>query len=283
MSNCMQYCKFSMFRFFYPLFIIAFALCLFSSCRIIKPTAYFRPITRDTTINQFVDKNLESKIVKNDLLGISVSSLNKIEDEFYNISSLSSSSENGTSSSVSSGSVTHGNGYTVDVDGNIQIHNLGKIHAEGMTRKQLKDSLENKLLPFLKDPIITVSFLNRRITVLGEVVKPQVLDLQEEQMSLLDALAITGDVTPNALKKNILVIRQTPTGKTFKHINLEDQSVFSDSSHWYYLQSGDVVYVEPNLRKMISEQRAIKTQQTLTLGIAVISLLLLTYEVANHY
>ncbi|HXB12616.1 MAG TPA: polysaccharide biosynthesis/export family protein [Bacteroidia bacterium] len=238
-------------------------------------------MSRDTTINQFVDKNLESKIVTNDLLGISVSSLNKMEDEFYNISSLSSTSENGTSSSVSSGSITHGNGYTVDIDGNIEIHNLGKMHAEGMTRKQLKDSLENKLLPFLKDPIVTVSFLNRRITVLGEVVKPQVLDLQEEQMPLLDALAMTGDVTPNALKKNILVIRQTPTGKTFKHINLEDQSLFADSSHWYYLQSGDVVYVEPNLRKMIREQQALKNQQTFTIGIAIISLLLLTYEITR--
>lgn len=281
----MQHCKFSTFRFFYPLFIIAFALCLFSSCKIIKPTAYFASISKDTAINQFVDKDMESKIVKNDLLGISVSSLNKIEDEFYNVSSLSSSPlTTGPSSGTgaASQSTTHGSGYTVDIDGNIEMHNLGKIHVEGMTRRQLKDSLENKLLPFLKDPIVGVSFLNRRVTVLGEVAKPQVLDLQEEQMSLLDALAMTGDVTPYALKRNILVVRQTQTGKIFKHINLEDQSLFADSSHWYYLQSGDVVYVEPNLRKMINEQRQLRTQQTLSIGIAILSVLLVTYEVTHH-
>jgi polysaccharide export outer membrane protein len=278
----MQYCKFPMSRFFYPLFVLAFALCLFSSCRIVKPTAYFASISKDTTINQFVDKSLESKIVKNDLLGISISSLNKIEDEFYNISSLSSSPLPIATSGASTQSTTSGSGYSVDVNGNIEIHNLGKIHVEGMTRKQLKDSLENELLPFLKDPIVSVSFLNRRVTVLGNVVKPQVLDLQEEQMSLLDALAMTGDVTPYALKNNVLIIRQTQTGKTFKHINLEDQSLFADSSHWYYLQSGDVVYVEPNLRKMINEQRQLRTQQTLSITIAILSLLVVAYEVAHH-
>jgi len=283
MSNSMQqYCKFSMSGFFYPLFVLVLSLCLFSSCKIIKPTAYFNTINKDTTVKQFVDRNMESKIVTNDLLGISVSSLNKIEDEFYNISSLSSSPVSTATLGASTQSTTSGSGYTVDVNGNIEIHNLGKIHAEGMTRRQLKDSLENKLLPFLKDPIVSVSFLNRRVTVLGEVIKPQVLDLQEEQMSLLDALAITGDVTPYALKRDILIIRQTPTGKTFKHVNLEDQSLFADSSHWYYLQSGDIVYVEPNLRKMINDQRELRTQQTLSIAIGVLSLLLLTYEVTRH-
>jgi polysaccharide export outer membrane protein len=278
----MQCCKSSIFGIPYPLFLIVVLVSLFSSCRIIKPTAYFNPTTKDTIINQFVDKNMESKIVKNDLLGISVSSLNKIEDEFYNISSLSSNSANTNSGATSSGSITHGDGYTVDNDGNIELHKLGKIHVEGLTRKELKDSLEIQLLPFLKNPIVSVSFLNRRITVLGEVAKPQVLNLQEEQMSLLDALAITGDVTPNALKKNILVIRQTPTGKLFKHVNLEDQSLFSDSARWYYLQSGDVVYVEPNLKKMITEQRALHSQQVLSVAIAALSLFLVTYEVIKR-
>jgi polysaccharide export outer membrane protein len=265
--------SFSAFKnYFYLFSFIIIALCLFSSCRIVRPTAYFQTLNRDTSINQFVSKDLESKIVKNDILAISVSSLNKIEDEYYNGSSLSSSSSSGSSSSeVSSGSTSKGQGYAVDLDGNIQIHNLGKLHVEGMTRKQLKDSLEIDLLPYLKDPIVTINFSNRRITILGEIQKPQVIQMQEEQMSLLDILALSGDITPNALKKNILVVRTTPKGKTFKHMDLENESVFKDSS-WYYLQSGDIVYVEPNIKKMVDEQRIARFQQ----DAGIISLLLTT-------
>jgi len=274
----MQYCRFSMFRnLFYSLIVIVFALCLFSSCRIVKPTAYFQTLYKDTAINQFVTKDLESKIVKNDVLAISVSSLNKTEDEYYNSSSLSTSSFSGSTSSVASGSVSRGEGYTVDLDGNIQIHNLGKIHVEGMTRKELKDTLETSLQPYLKDPIITVNFSNRRITVLGEVLKPQVLQLQEERMSLLDVLAVSGDVTPNALKSDILLIRTTPKGKTFKHMNLENASLFKDSS-WYYLQSGDIVYVKPNIEKLLYQDRLTRIQLGLSITSIALSIIIIIIQ-----
>ena len=273
--------RYSVFKKYFCTFLfVVFALCLFSSCRIVRPTAYFQTLDKDTSINQFVSKDLESKIVKNDILAISVSSLNKMEDEYYNGASISSSSSSGSSSAVSSGTTSRGQGYVVDIDGNIQIHNLGKLHVEGMTRKQLKDSLETSLLPYLKDPIVTVNFSNRRITILGEILKPQVIDMQEEQMSLLDVLALSGDVTPNALKKNILVIRTTPKGKTFKHMNLENESLFKDSS-WYYLQSGDIVYVEPNIKKLMDEERIARIQQDVAITSIVITILVLIIEVSR--
>lgn len=280
----MQRCSLCGFKkCFYPLSLVTFTLFLFSSCRISKPTAYFRTLGKDTSINQFVDKNIESKIVKNDILSISVSSLNKLEDELYNVASLSSGSSSGSPSggATSSVSTSHGQGYTVDLDGNIQIHNLGKIHAEGMTLRELKDSLEIDLLPYLRDPIVTAGFLNRHITVLGEVAKPQVVDLQGEKISLLDVLATTGDVTSNALKNDILVIRETPKGKIFKHVNLENASLYKDSSKWYYLQSGDIVYVEPDLKKLIRQERHLQLQQNAAILVAIVSLIVVLIEVTR--
>lgn len=236
----------------------------------IKPTAYFQTLNRDTSIDRFVSKDLESKIIKNDLLSINVSSLNKAEDEYYNGIALQGVS------AVSSPTNAPSN-YLVDLEGNIQIHNLGTMHVEGMTRKELKDSLEINLSPYLKDPIVKVSFLNRRITVLGEVDRPQVLDMQAEQMPLLDVLALSGDVTINALKKDILVIRTTPKGKTFKHVNLENGSIFKDSS-WYNLQSGDIVYVEPNLRKLINQDRNARIQQALSITSIFLSIIILVLQ-----
>jgi polysaccharide biosynthesis/export protein len=270
----MQCCRFSMSGiFFYPLSFIVFVLCLFSSCGIVKPTAYFQTLNRDTSINKFVSKDMESKIVKNDLLSINVSSLNKTEDEFYNGSALQGSATLGAPANPPSN-------YMVDLEGNIQIHNLGKIHVEGMTRKELKDSLEIDLLPYLKDPIVKVSFLNRRITILGEISKPQVIDMQAEQMPLLEALASSGDVTLNALKKDVLIIRTTPNGKTFKHVNLENASIFKDSS-WYNLQSGDIVYVEPNLKKLITQDRNTRLQQALSITSIFLSIIILVLQLSR--
>jgi polysaccharide export outer membrane protein len=281
MSNIKGCCKNSMFKsFFYPFFFVVFALCLFSSCKTVKPTAYFQTLNRDTAISQFMDTSLESKIVKNDVLAITVSSLNKMEDALYNESSLSSTVVSGSYSPVSSQNTSSGQGYVVDVNGNIQLHNIGKLHVEGLTRKQLKDTLEISLLPYLKDPIITVNFLNKRVTILGEVIKPQVLQIQEERISLLDALSLSGDVTMNALKRDILVIRTTPQGKTFKHVNLENESIFRDSN-WYYLQSEDIVYVEPNLRKLINQDRRTRLQVGLSITSIALTVILLIVQLTH--
>lgn len=279
----MQYCRlFSSKNYFCLLYLLIFILFFSSSCRTIRYTSYFETLGKDTSINQFVNKNIESKIVKNDILAISVSSLNRDEDEFYNQSSLSTKSSSGSGSQESLESSSRGQGYEVDLEGNIQIHNIGKIHAEGLTRKELKDSLEILLLPFLKDPIVTVNFLNRRITVLGEVSKPQVIDMQqEEQIPLLDVLATTGDITSNGLKRDVLVLRETPNGKIFKHVNLENESLFKDSSRWYYLQSGDIVYVRPDVRKLTEQERASRIQQVATISLAIVTIALLIAEISR--
>src|ERR1700744_1201206 len=109
--------------FFHPVCFIAFVLLTFSSCSSVRPTAYFETIKRDTSINQFLSKNMESKIVQNDVLAITVSSLNKAEDALYNGSSISNSANSGANSEASSQSTSPGQGYTVDLQGNIQMHN----------------------------------------------------------------------------------------------------------------------------------------------------------------
>jgi len=141
-----------------------------------------------------------------------------------------------------------------------------------MTRRELKDKIQKDIQPYLKDPVVNVSYLNHRITVLGEVNKPQVLQMPEEQMSLLEVLVSSGDVTPSARRDNILIIRETGNGKQFKRINLEDHSIFT--SEWYYLQPDDVVYVEPNDKKLNEEKRN-KRLQTVSMALSAISLALI--------
>lgn len=245
----------------YTAILVALCGILFSSCATTKNTYYFRTIPRDTSINSSGAKTAETKIRKNDLLSLTVSSLNREEDLTYNAPAFSS----GTTPSAG----VSANGYLVDAEGNIQYHRLGTIHAEGMTRRELKDKIQHDITPYLKDPVVTVRFLNHRVTVLGEVARPQVLPMPEEQLSLLEVLGSSGDVTQFARRDNILIIRETDNGKQTKRINLEDHSVFS--SDWYYLQPNDVVYVEPNDKKLKEEKRN-RTQQSVSIGLSALSI-----------
>ena len=232
----------------------------FSSCTPTKNAYYFKSLPKDTLF-QGSNKPAETRIKVNDLLGVNVSSLNREEDLTYNAAA----------GGLAVGPVSSGassSGYLVDANGNIQFHRLGNLRVEGMTRKELKDKLQKDLSPYLKDPVVTVCFLNHRVTILGEVSKPQVIQMPEEQSSLLEVLGSSGDVTAFSRRDNILVIRETKQGKQLKRINLEDRSIFT--SEWYYLQPDDVVYVEPNDKKVKEEQRN-KTYQTVSIGLSALS------------
>ena len=250
----------------FPSLIVLFAL-LFSSCFIAKPTYIFKEIVKDTIIHRNPDTDTQLKIQKNDLLSITISSLNPVEDATFNniTGSLSLGSKDGSANS----------GYTVNEEGNIYLHKLGTILVAGSTRKELKNKLEKELLPFLKDPIVTVNFGNHFITVIGEVGSAQIINMPAEKISLIDAIALSGNATPNANFKNLMVIRETATTKEFKRLNLENKSIFS--SPWYYLQPKDILVIKPFEEKIIGEQRRISNQQlfaTLFSGISLVLIIL---------
>ncbi|KAA9036367.1 polysaccharide export protein [Ginsengibacter hankyongi] len=229
-------------------------LILFSvtSCSsTIKNRIYFNDLQKDTTLRNIVTENYDLKIQKNDLLGITVASLSP-DVAYYN---APQNSEAGT------------NGFLVDEKGDINFVKLGTLHVEGLTRKQLKDTLETQLIPWLKDAVVSVGFLNRHVTMLGAV-KSQIISLPGN-MTILDAIASSGDIGAGGKIDNVLVIRDTAGTKEFKRLSLKDHSIFY--SPYYYLQPNDIVYVEPV---------KIKTQLTIpqvisyiTTGISLIILL----------
>jgi polysaccharide export outer membrane protein len=219
---------------------------------------------------------MELKIQKNDELSIVVSSLNKEEDMLYSSTpaatggSLSLTGSTNSTQSMDAGQAP--GSYWVDSLGNIKIHKLGMVHAEGMVLKELANKLENDLQPYLKDPIIAVTFSNHKVTMLGEVRQPQILLIEQASLTLFDALAKCGDATVDASKKDILIIRDSANTKQFIHINLENLSVFNSS--YYYLQPNDIVYVSTNVKKVEDELRRTNTQQSLAISISVASLLI---------
>ena len=246
------------------LFIIFLSATFFSSCTVTKASYPFKDITRDTVIKSNTDIDTELKIQKNDLLSLSISSLNPAEDMFFN---------SATSKEAGAG------GYLVNVEGDIYLHKLGKINVAGITRTGLKIKLEKDLLPYLKDPIVTVSFANHFVTVMGDAGRSQVLNMPAEKISLVDVIALSGNITDRGTFKNILVIRETPGSKEFKHINLEDQSIFS--SPFYYLQPKDILVINPNIEKYYTEERNKRNQMVLSNVLSVLSLIIIVMGLAR--
>ena len=192
-------------------------------------------------------------IQNNDLLSITVSSLNPEASAIFN---TPGGTNNNTNNSVITPTTTTATGYLVDGEGNIQFPFLGSVKTAGMTKEELKDKLTKALVDkkLLVDPIIAVRFLNFKVTVLGEVAHPTVVTVPSESITLLEALGLAGDLTIYAQRDNVLVIRDEDGKKLTHRLNLNSTELFT--SPYYYLRSNDVVYVEPNKAKVASTGRA---------------------------
>ena len=134
--------------------------------------------------------------------------------------------------------------YRIDPDGNVNFPVLGKIKLAGLNRSQATILLQEKLTDYIKDPIVDIETVNYRITVLGEVARPGTFTATNERITLVEALALAGDLTIYGERENVLVIQDYDGKKTYTRVNLKSDDLFN--SPVYYLSQNDVVYVEPN-------------------------------------
>lgn len=235
----------------------------FMACKTPQNIVYFQNNAKDTLLQNTVSKNFDLKIKPDDLLSIAIVSASP------ELSAPFNATQGLASASPASGSGT-APGYLVDKRGAIQLYKLGDVAVMGLTRNEVKEKLQRELTPYLKDPVVTVRFLNQRITVLGEVSRPGTVPLVTDQMTVLEALGQSGDLTTYGRRENVLVIRQTEAGKEFRHLNLLDHSVFT--SPYYYLQNEDVVYVEPDVKRKAGQN--VQIVSYVLSGVSILSILL---------
>ena len=126
---------------------------------------------------------------------------------------------------------------------------LGKLQVDGISRNELADLLKEKLSGYLKNPIVTIQFLNFKVTVLGEVRNPGSYKVNSERISILDALGMAGDLQINAKRKNVLVMREDGNEKVFSRVDLTSSELLH--SPFFYLQQNEVVYVEPSRGRIV--------------------------------
>jgi polysaccharide export outer membrane protein len=217
-------------------------LVIVSSCVTSKEIIYFQdePVTKS---NQ-MDTNPAITYKPNDLLFISVGG-NRDAVAPFNLPAISYSA-----SDVDANGQLKMPTYLIDVNGNIEYPVLGTLNLAGLTRMQATNMLKNKLSEYVKDPIVNIRLINFTITVLGEVNAPGTYTVEDERISLTEALGMAGDLTIYGMRDNVFLIRENDGVKQFTQFNLTSINVVNSPN--YYLQQNDVLYVQPNKAKIRS-------------------------------
>ncbi|WP_455639714.1 polysaccharide biosynthesis/export family protein [Parabacteroides sp.] len=226
---------------------VCLVICLLSACGSVKDITYLQGegLLKKTAIADTFDL----KIQKDDLLDIVVSC---IEPELLRPFNQQSGGANyvggynGGYEGSYAGNNGYNRGYLVEVDGTINYPLLGKIKVAGLTRRDVIDLIEGRLKKggYIEDPIVTVRFLNFRISVLGEVNRPGTYNILSERITLLEALSMAGDLTIYGRRDRVAVIREIDGERVILYHDLRSMDVFQSPN--YYLKQNDMIYVEPN-------------------------------------
>ncbi|MFP4846813.1 polysaccharide biosynthesis/export family protein [Winogradskyella sp. PE311] len=220
------------------LIIPILAILMLMSCGSRKNLVYFQDEPLDGGVLMSEPKQIIYK--PDDLLTINVSALDPDTVKPFNLPVVANNS----------GSVTSAQGavqvqtYLVDYNGNINFPVLGKLKVSGLNRTELTAFLVERISEYASNPIVNVRLANFTITILGEVSNRGTFTIEDERITLLEALGLAGDLTIFGKRKNVLLIREIDGKKKFAKVDLT--TVNAVNSPVYYLQQNDVIYVEPN-------------------------------------
>lgn len=238
------------FRHFYSVAAFSTLLLAVSSCTTPKDIAYFQDVTHGDMI-QPLERN-DIKVRPEDKLSIVVSTQDPALSSMFNLVTTQNRIGSGSSGGTLGGSSAGGSGqtslYTVDADGDINFPVLGRLHVAGMNRTQLSKYIETEIKSreLVKDPIVTVDYANTGISVLGEVKSPGRIEFNKDHVTIIEAIAMAGDIAPDGMRQNVTVMREGPNGQqTVYKVDLTDMRLLAQSPV-YYMQQNDVIYVEPN-------------------------------------
>ena len=232
---------------------IALAGMMLGGCSTPKNVAYFQDL--DETIVTEVTNRQSIRVRPEDKLSIIVTSKDPSLSAMFNLPIISnragqSSTVSGTGSQLRTYMGSYNDGvanYTVSPEGTIDFPVLGTLKIEGMTRNEVAAFIKGELMGrnLIKDPNVIVEFLNVGISVLGEVTHPGRYDLNSDNITLLEALSLAGDLTIQGKRENVLVIREENGKMQTYRIDLTNGHQMLNNPG-YYLKQDDIIYIEPN-------------------------------------
>ncbi|MBE6210878.1 MAG: polysaccharide export protein [Rikenellaceae bacterium] len=228
--------------------VALFSVAVLCSCNVQKKVVYLQDFEQNEIIK--MAENYEVRIKPNDRLKIIVTSKNPELASPFNsgvaYNALAHSEKAYTTSANGDMSLQT---RTVRPDGKLEMPIIGDIECSGKTRNELALAIAEKIREgkYISDPIVNVQFADMKITVMGEVTRPGQFDVVRDEITILDALAMAGDMTIYGERDAVAVIRKIDGKSVVNYLDLRKKETLA--SPFYHLQPNDVVYVKPNRYK----------------------------------
>ncbi|QPH39930.1 polysaccharide biosynthesis/export family protein [Pedobacter endophyticus] len=238
--------------------ILVTLVVLLSSCGSYKNIPYYQDLERSKQTTETVANFSPLTISPNDILAIKVSSRTPESSAIF------SYEPNNNQDAIP--------GYQVDANGNVHLPVIGTIKAAGFTTTQLQESMNKSLLTYYKDPVVNVRILNFKVSVYGDVERPNVYTLQNERTTITQALSLAGDLNITAMRKTIILVREEGGQRKFIPIDLTSKKIFE--SPYYYIRNNDEIYVQPDRTKYATVDRGYRTATLVLSGLSIIAIVL---------
>jgi polysaccharide export outer membrane protein len=209
-----------------------------SSCNSYKKIPYFQDLSRTQITKENINNYTTFTIQPHDQLSISVGSKNPEADAVFGNNQKNA----GTNPSNAN------YGYTVNEKGEVKLPLLGVIKVAGLSTDQLSEQLQKSLAPYLSAPSVTVTVLNFKVAVLGDVLRPNIYNSNSERLTIPEALSLAGDLNITAKREDIVLVREKDGKREYIPIDLTSKEIFK--SPYFYLKSNDLIYVTPSKAKL---------------------------------
>lgn len=223
--------------------LLSILLLTICSCATKKNVLYFQDSANATFTNEVI---VNQQIEPNDILDVKIGSQDPVTSALYN---TGFGDPAGAAATVE---LLKLKGYLVNDDGFVTLPVLGPIKVTDKSAHELESFLSTKLINegHLKNPTVAVRIINAKVTVLGEVRAPGTYNFSEKNLTLLQALGLAGDLTIEADRRDVMLIRTENSAKTVTRLDMTSTDWFNTSS--YYIKQNDVIVVNPNNAKVKS-------------------------------
>lgn len=223
------------------LFLIICLIACLTACKTSEKINYLQNV--EPGVTQPIESRQSIIIQPKDMLSIIVSTK---DPELAAIFNLSVQANRAGVPIFSTAYNQYLSGYVVDNNGDIDFPVLGKIHAAGLSRWALQEKIVQELTErdLLKDMVVTIEFMNFKVSVLGEVKNPGTYSIEGDKVTILEAIAMAGDLTIYGLRDEVYVIREENGERQNFKLDLRSKDIFNSPA--YYLRQNDIIYVQPN-------------------------------------
>lgn len=176
----------------------------------------------------------------NDLLSIRVKALDQEMVGIFN--PISDANPNATGEEK-----LYYDGFVIDDHGNIRIPSIGQLNVLGYTVEEIREKLEIRLMEdYFKEEanvFVTVKLAGIRYTINGEIENPGSRIIYRDQVSIMEAIANSGDITLTGDRKDVIIIRTYPAGQKVHHIDLTN--IDAMKSPYYFIKPNDLILINP--------------------------------------